>query len=55
MTDKEVFEFIDALKQIIANKDEWEKDYIYNNKKNEFFHKEHPEGTFKTVKEWFKI
>ncbi len=55
MTNKEVYEFADALKQIIENKEEWEKDYIYNNKKNEFFHKSQPEGVLEEVKEWFKM
>ncbi len=53
MTDKEVLEFTDAIKQIIANKTEWEKDYIYDNKKNEFFHKDRPSDTPQEIKDWF--
>lgn len=55
MTDKEVYDFADALTQIIKYKEEWIKDYIYDGKKNEYFHKDHPSGTLDEVKEWFKI
>ncbi|MBI9068609.1 MAG: aminotransferase class V-fold PLP-dependent enzyme [Salinivirgaceae bacterium] len=55
MTNNEVFEFAVAIKQIIANKEEWEKDYVYNSKKNEYFHKDHSVGTLESVIEWFKI
>jgi len=55
MTDKEVYDFAEALKQIIDNKDKWMKDYIYDGKKNEYFHKDHPSGTLNEVKEWFNI
>ncbi|MDA3891901.1 MAG: aminotransferase class V-fold PLP-dependent enzyme [Salinivirgaceae bacterium] len=54
-TNKEVYYFVDAVKQIVENIKEWEKDYNYDNKKNEFFHKKASTDTFQEVKEWFKI
>ncbi len=55
VTDREVYQFVDALKQIIANYKEWKKDYIYNNKKNEFFHVNPPVDSKKEVKDWFEM
>jgi len=55
MTNQEVYDFIDAIKQIIANKDAWEKDYIYDKKKNEYFHKDFPSETTDEIKSWFKL
>jgi selenocysteine lyase/cysteine desulfurase len=54
-TNQEVFDFVDAVKQIIVHKSEWEKEYIYDSKKNEFFHKESSDATLNEVKDWFKI
>jgi selenocysteine lyase/cysteine desulfurase len=53
MTNQEVFDFVAAIKQIIENQTEWEQDYIYNNKINEFFHKDNPTGILQVVKDWF--
>jgi selenocysteine lyase/cysteine desulfurase len=55
MTDQEVYDFIDAVKQIIAYKNEWIEDYIYDRKKNEYFHKDFPSTTTDEIKNWFKI
>jgi len=55
MTNQEVFDFVDAIKQIIENQTEWEKDYIYNNKNNEFFHKNAQIGTPQEIKDWFNM
>lgn len=55
MTDAEVFEFVDALQQIIDNISTWEKDYRYNRQKNEYFHKDHHQGTLPVIKDWFKL
>jgi len=35
-TNKEVIYFVESIKKIIANFDEWKKDYEYNSKTNEF-------------------
>ena len=37
-TNKEVLLFIDALEKVVANFEEWKKDYSYNCKTNEFFY-----------------
>jgi selenocysteine lyase/cysteine desulfurase len=55
MTDQEAYDFADAIKQIIDNIDIWEKDYIYDKKKNEYFHKDNPSQMLDEVKSWFKI
>ena len=55
MTNQEVKQFIGAVKQIIEHKEEWEKDYIYNNHKNEFFHKDQKTGTKEDVSKWFNL
>lgn len=55
MTDQEVSDFVSAIEQIIENQEEWEKDYIYNNKKNEFFHKDRPCEIPEEVKNWFNL
>jgi len=55
MANKEVYDFVDALKQIITNKEKWEQDYNYDNKKNEFFHKDFPSRTTPEIKDWFKL
>lgn len=54
-TNAEVYEFVDAIKQIVENKEEWEKDYIYDNKKNEFFHKDFPSTLNPEITDWFNI
>lgn len=38
MTDDEVYFIVDALKQIVKNIDNWEKDYTYNSSDNEYHH-----------------
>ena len=39
MSDKELKYILDALGQLVENKDKWGEDYSYNNKTNEFKHK----------------
>ncbi|MFO8234564.1 MAG: aminotransferase class V-fold PLP-dependent enzyme [Bacteroidales bacterium] len=51
-TDKEVYYFTKALKEIVQNADEWAKEYKYNKHSNEFFHEKHK--TF-NVENWFKM
>lgn len=55
MTNKEVDLLIDALKQIDLNYKEWSNDYIYDKKKNEFFHKSFNQNTASLVKDWFQL
>lgn len=55
MKDDEVYYFIGALKEIVANHSEWKKDYIYDPKKNEFFHHSASGSSNDWLKEWFKL
>ncbi|MGE4288799.1 MAG: aminotransferase class V-fold PLP-dependent enzyme [Salinivirgaceae bacterium] len=55
MTDQEVFDFVAALEQIIANLESWSADYEYNNKTNEYYHKSQLRGIHPQVKDWFRI
>ncbi len=52
-TDQEVRDFTDALKQIVSNLNTWRNDYIYDNKINEFFHRNEERGTKKIIIDWF--
>lgn len=53
--DEEVHYFIEALRSILLNIDEWEKDYLYNNKTNEFVHKNYRGEIMGDIKEWFEF
>lgn len=50
MKNEEVDYFVDALKQIVNNVDEWKKDYNYDNHTNEFIHKDFESFN---VEKWF--
>jgi len=54
MTDTELDYVVDAVKQIVFNVDEWSKEYSYNSKTNEFYHRDE-EKFSKTalVEKWF--
>lgn len=41
MTNSEVYGFINALKSIIQNKEEWKKDYVYDETINDYFYIRH--------------
>jgi selenocysteine lyase/cysteine desulfurase len=53
MSDAELDYVIDAVKQIAENGKEWEKDYIYDAYKNEFFHKKFPPKISEDYHSWF--
>jgi len=55
MTYKELYTFVEALKKLVANVKEWEKDYVYNKQKNEFRHINEPEDKTVLVEDWFKL
>ena len=55
MTDFELDQLIEAVKQISLNADEWEKDYVYNRYTNEFRHKSEPEDKTIWVEKWFDL
>jgi len=41
MTDEEILTFIQAIREIIENKDEWKKDYVYDSASNDYFYVDH--------------
>lgn len=51
-TNDEVQYFINALDKIVKNAQEWEKEYTYDKKANEFFHKAHRPFN---IESWFKM
>jgi selenocysteine lyase/cysteine desulfurase len=55
MTDDELAYIMNALAEIQKNHNNWEKDYIYNTRKNEFRHYKAPEDYTDFVKDWFKL
>ena len=55
MTDKEVDYIVDALRKIGENHKEWEGDYEYNRRQNEFRHKNSLQDQSERVASWFKL
>ncbi len=55
MKDEEIHFFINALKEIVANFNDWKKDYIYDSKKNEFAHRSLACKDEGWIREWFKL
>ncbi len=55
MTDAELKFIISAVNDIANNHKEWEKDYIYNNKTNEFTHKSAKIDFKNRIEEWFEL
>jgi hypothetical protein len=55
MTNDELYTVVNGLHEIVANVDEWKKDYIYNKQTNEFRHKDEPEDKTVLVEDWFKL
>lgn len=55
MTEEEIYYMADALRDIVKNKDEWEKDYTYSSVKNEFINLHENEEQYEFVKKWFHI
>ena len=54
-TDDEVDAIVDGLHQIKKNISEWQKDYRYNNRTNEFRHHKEPEDKAVWVEDWFRL
>ena len=54
MTDDELMIIIDALKQIIENINEWQKDYCYDKHTNEFHHINFPDEETSDYRFWFR-
>jgi selenocysteine lyase/cysteine desulfurase len=55
MTNHELEDTAQALKELSENIKEWEKDYIYNPKNNEFKHKNEIKDKTELVKDWFEF
>jgi len=55
MTDEELETVIRALGEIVQHATEWEKDYTYNRKTNEFSHKDESGEGRERVRSWFNI
>ncbi len=55
MTNEELYAIITALKDIQKNHPHWTKDYVYNQKTNEYKHYKAPRDYSDFVKDWFKL
>lgn len=55
MTDEELLTVTRGIREVQKNHKEWAKDYVYNNKINEFRHKDEPEDKTKNILAWFKL
>lgn len=55
MTNKELYYIIDAIKNIINNIKNVEKDYYFDKKTGEFFHKKTTRLTAKDFNDWFTL
>ena len=55
MTDDELDQLIEAVKQISLHANEWEKEYVYNRYTNEFRHESEPEDKTIWVEKWFDL
>ena len=55
MTNNELYYVLNAIREVQKNHDIWGKDYIYNNKTNEFRHKSEAEDKTVFVMPWFEM
>ncbi len=55
MTDDELKLVINGIKEIVQNIYEWEKEYVYDKSKNEFFHINHNDMELNKIKSWFSV
>ncbi len=55
MTDEELRYIMKGIREIEAKHEEWAKDYHYNRRTNEFYHKDDPEDKTERVRAWFKL
>ena len=55
MTNEELKEIMNAIKQIVANISEWQKDYSYDKHTNEFHHIDYPEEFNTDYSAWFSL
>lgn len=55
MTNEELKTIVDGITEIVFNIDEWNKDYIYDKTKNEYFHHQSNGNEINRIKDWFSI
>ena len=55
MSNSELLFIIDAIQQIVENCQEWEKDYVYSPKTNEFAHRNFENNKKDQIKKWFEL
>jgi hypothetical protein len=55
MTDDELNTILKGIKEIVDNIKQWEKDYVYDKTKNEFFHINNDESEIEKIKSWFAV
>ena len=55
MTDEELNFIVNAIREIEDNHREWGRDYVYNRRKNEFFHREEQKDKTEVVRNWFTL
>lgn len=55
MTNEELYLIIEAIREIEANNEEWAKDYVYNRRTNEYYHKDDKGDKTDFVRPWFSI
>ncbi|MEI7594946.1 MAG: aminotransferase class V-fold PLP-dependent enzyme [Bacteroidota bacterium] len=55
MTNQELLFVIDAIRQVVANANEWMKFYDYDKKKNEFAHKSFKTPLIGELDKWFAL
>lgn len=53
--NEEVKYFVEALNLITQNSEEWKTEYLYNNKTNEFVHKDYRGEIMDEVRDWFDL
>ncbi len=55
MTNDEIYFIINAIKEIVENIENWQRDYAYDLHKNEFFHISDSGNQYEMIREWFNL
>ncbi len=55
MTNEEIEFVCNAIKQVSENCSEWKKDYVYDEKSNEFYHRDWGEKDKTLIDDWFEF
>lgn len=55
MTNDEVYYITDAIREIVKNIDQWEKDYTYSSHTNEFHYIHSNDDGMARIKKWFEL